>query len=209
MNTGLAVVPLALTMVLGPQILSAIFLVTSHDAVRNSLGYVAGFVTAATLGTAIAYGINSLLGPGVDPAGNSGDPNGVTYALVALLAFAALKAFLERNEQKEPPKWMGKLQDTDRKTATRLGFFLALLMPTDVIAMLSAGGYLNMNGFELVDAWPFIAATALLISLPLLAYLAFGERAKRTMPAIRDWMNTSSWAITVFVCAFFIYALLG
>jgi hypothetical protein len=209
MGTGLAVVPLALTMVLGPQILSAIFLVTSHDAVRNSIGYVVGFVTAAILGTAIAFGINSLIGPTGDPGGDSGDPNAVTYALVALLAFAALKAFLERNEQKEPPKWMGKLQGADRKAATRLGFFLALLMPTDVIAMLSVGGYLNMNGFGLVDAWPFLALTAVLIALPLIAYLAFGERAKRTMPVIRDWMNTNSWAITVFVCAFFIYALLG
>ena len=50
----LAILPLAIVMVAGPQIISAILLATSRDARRNSLAFVAGVALAITLGTLVA-----------------------------------------------------------------------------------------------------------------------------------------------------------
>ncbi len=48
-STQLQIVPLALIMVMGPQILTAIFLVTSHEPVKNSIAMLIGVVVAASL----------------------------------------------------------------------------------------------------------------------------------------------------------------
>ncbi len=43
-STQLQILPLALIMVMGPQILTAIFLVTSHEPVKNSGAMLVGVV---------------------------------------------------------------------------------------------------------------------------------------------------------------------
>ena len=50
MTEQLQILPLCLIMVMGPQILTAIFLVTSREAAKNSLAMIVGVVLAASLG---------------------------------------------------------------------------------------------------------------------------------------------------------------
>jgi small neutral amino acid transporter SnatA (MarC family) len=54
---SLQILPLAITMMVGPQILSAIIFVTSKRAVPTSLAYLAGVAIATAVGVAIAFGI--------------------------------------------------------------------------------------------------------------------------------------------------------
>ena len=56
-STQLQIVPLALIMVMGPQILTAIFLVTSREPVKNSIAMLIGVVAAACISLAIWFGI--------------------------------------------------------------------------------------------------------------------------------------------------------
>jgi len=51
----LAILPLAIVMVAGPQIVSAIVLATSQDARRNSFAFLADVALAITIKTIIAY----------------------------------------------------------------------------------------------------------------------------------------------------------
>jgi small neutral amino acid transporter SnatA (MarC family) len=51
----LAILPLAIVMIAGPQIISAILIATSQDARRNSLAFLAGVALAITAGTMVAY----------------------------------------------------------------------------------------------------------------------------------------------------------
>jgi hypothetical protein len=53
-----------------------------------------------------------------------------------------------------------------------------------------------------------VAATTLLMALPILGYLLLGRRAREAMPGIRDWLTTNAWLVNVIVIIYFIYQLL-
>jgi hypothetical protein len=208
---NLQVLPLAITMMAGPQIMSAILFVTAEKAVATSVAFVAGVAIAATAGVAIALGIAGLLGDNTSlgSASDSGSTGSVIqYVLVGLLILAAAKAYLGRATA-EPPKILGKLQGADPRMAFGTGLLLIGLFPSDVLVMLTVGVNLEQNGGGLVDALPFIAATTLIAALPLLGYVLFGARARQAMPKVRDWMNDNSWVVTVIACAIFIVLILG
>lgn len=208
MNT--AVLPLAITMMAGPQIMSAIVFVTSQNPVRKSVCFVIGVLVATIVGLAALRGIQSLLGGDGrlgDPSDSGSTGHIVQYALVGLLVAAAIKNYVKR-ETIEPPKWLGKLQQADAKQALKTGLLVILVMPSDVIVMLTVATNLEQNGDSLAAAAPFILATALIAALPMLGYLLFHRRAVTAMPRVRDWMNANSWLVNIIVCAIFVVLIL-
>ena len=206
MNTD--ILPLAITMMAGPQIMSAIVFVTSQRAVKNSLAFVLAVLVATTVGVAVLLGVHSLLDLSLgDPSDNGSAGKIIQYALVALLIAAAIKNYVRR-EKIEPPKWLGKLQEADTKQALRTGLLVILVMPSDLIVMLTVATNLQQNGHGLADAIPFILLTTLIAALPLLCFLIFHRRAVNAMPQVRDWMNANSWLVNIIVCAIFIALIL-
>jgi hypothetical protein len=205
------VLPLAITMMAGPQIMSAIIFVTAERAVPVSVAFVAGVAIAATVGTAIALGLASLVGDGTslgDPSDSSSSGSVIQYVLVGLLILAAIKSYLGR-ETAEPPKMLGRLQEADAKLAFRTGFLLILVFPSDVLVLLTVGINLAHSNSGLVDGLPFILATTAVAALPLLGYLVFHRRAVTAMPKLRDWMNSNSWVVNIIACLVFIVLILG
>jgi hypothetical protein len=99
---------------------------------------------------------------------------------------------------------LGKLQQADPKQPFRTGLLVILVMPSDLIVMLTVATNLEQSGDSLAAAVPFILATALVAALPLLGYLIFHRRAVGAMPKLRDWMNANSWLVNIIVCAVFI-----
>ena len=84
----LQILPLCLIMVMGPQILTAIFLVTSRQAVKNSLAMIVGVLLAASLGLAIWSGVVSA----VDiEASDSDSPSTTDYIVSGILAVLAVR----------------------------------------------------------------------------------------------------------------------
>jgi small neutral amino acid transporter SnatA (MarC family) len=67
----LTVLPLALVMIAGPQIIAAILLATGHDARRNSLAFLTGAALAITAGTMAAYWVTSQLERAAGPSGQA------------------------------------------------------------------------------------------------------------------------------------------
>jgi small neutral amino acid transporter SnatA (MarC family) len=106
---NIEILPLAVTMMVGPQIMSAIIFVTTDRPVRTSLAFIGGVLAATAAGVAITFGLGSLLGDSVDlgdPSDSGSTGKVVQYVLVGLLILAALKNYRNR-EQAEPPKWLG------------------------------------------------------------------------------------------------------
>jgi hypothetical protein len=206
----LAVLPLAITMMAGPQIMSAIIFLTTPKPLKVSAAFVLGVVIATTVGVTIALTVASLLGSN-GSLGDSSDAGStghlIQYLLVGLLVVLAIKNYVRR-ETVEPPRWLGTLQSADPKTAFKTGLLVILLMPSDVIIMLTVGVNLVHNGAGLLAALPFIGATVLVAALPLLLFLLFHRRAQQLMPKVRDWMNTNSWLVNVIVCVVFIALIL-
>jgi hypothetical protein len=205
-----AILPLAITMMAGPQIMSAIIFVTTPKPPRTAGAFVLGVAIATTVGVLIALGIASLLGNGVS-LGDSSEKGStgsiIQYLLVGALAALAVKNYLGR-ETVEPPRWLGTLMGADPRQALKTGLLVILLMPSDIIIMLTVGVNLAQNDLGLVAALPFIAATVLIAALPLLLYLMFQSRAQRLMPKVRDWMNSNSWLVNIIVCVVFIALIL-
>jgi cytochrome c biogenesis protein CcdA len=201
----LQILPLCLIMVMGPQILTAIFLVTSKEAVKNSLAMIVGVTLAASLGLVIWSVVVRAVGL---EAPDSDSPSTADYIVAGLLAVLAIRVWMTRGEA-QVPKWMSTLQEADARKAFTLGFLLILLMPTDIAATLSTANLMNESGLDAIDGWPLVAGTVLLMSLPFIAYMALGRRAREAMPRIKDWLTTHSWLVNLVVIIYFIYSILS
>ena len=101
MDSHFAILPAAIGMMLGPQILSSIFLATSEKSRPNSWAYVAGVALGATLGMAVAYFVATLYEAATDDSEQASDL--FIYVIVALLVFLSIRTFLTRKTA-EPPK---------------------------------------------------------------------------------------------------------
>jgi hypothetical protein len=200
----LQILPLCLIMVMGPQILTAIFLTTSNQPQKNSLAMLVGVVLAASLGLLIWSGLASALG--IEPKDSDAGPSTADYVVAGLLALLAVRTFMTRGEA-EVPKWMSALQEAEPRRAFALGFLLILLMPTDIAATISTTSYLKQAGLDVIDGWPLVAGTLVLMAFPILAYTLLGDRAKRAMPGIRDWLTSHSWLVNLVVIVYFIFQL--
>jgi hypothetical protein len=203
-TTSLQILPLALIMVMGPQILTAIFLVTSREPVKNSVAMLIGVVVAASLSLLIWFGIVKAIG--IDPK-DGGGPTTADWIVAGLLALAAIHTFLGRGDA-SVPKWMTALQEAEPRRAFTLAFLLILLMPTDIVAVISTANWLHDQHENVLHGWPLVAATTLLMALPILGYLLLGHRVREAMPGIRDWLTTNAWLVNIIVIVYFIYQLL-
>ncbi|MFE2441991.1 GAP family protein [Stenotrophomonas sp. NPDC087984] len=206
----LQILPLAVTMMAGPQIVAAVILVTTARPVRVSLAFLLGVAVATAAGVALARWLCGLLGQVVSPG--SPDQRGsaasvVQLVLVGLLALVAVKNVVRRRTV-EPPKWLGSLMEAGPRKALTTGFLIILFMPSDIVVMLTVGANLEQHRAGLAAALPFIAATVLIAALPLLVYLLLGHRAQRAMPRLREWLTTHSWVVNVAACLIFIVLIL-
>jgi len=87
---SLEILPLAITMMAGPQIMSAIIFLTTPKPVKVSASFVAAVAIATTVGVIIARALGALLG-NIVPLGGPSDPGSIghiiQYLLVGLLVF--------------------------------------------------------------------------------------------------------------------------
>jgi hypothetical protein len=207
---SLSVIPLALTMNAGPQIMSAIIFVTASKPLKLSAYFITGVVIAVTVGVTITYTLATVLGNGVslgDPSNSGSLGNIIQYVLVGLLVFLSIKSYVGR-ETSEPPRWLGALQNAGPRTAFTTGLLLLSVFPSDLVILVTVGINLAQQNASLVGAVPFVAATILIAALPVLSYLLFRRRAERAMPKVRDWMNTNSWLVNIIVYVVFILLIL-
>jgi peptidoglycan/LPS O-acetylase OafA/YrhL len=193
----LTLLPMAIVMIAGPQILSAIFLATSESWKRNSIAYILGAFLSITIIASAAF----FIGGG---STSSSDGNDTLYWVVlGLLLVAMLRTYLKR-EESEPPKWMGKLQQASPKFAFLLGFLLLGIFPTDILTSVAIGTSLAANGDPWWHLFPFVGLTLLLLASPMLILLLLGERGQVFLPKARQWMTDNSWIVNELVLLLFV-----
>src|SRR5512132_1009507 len=104
----LTILPMAIVMIAGPQIISAVFLATSTNWARTSFAFLAGGALGVTLFVTIMYIVMRLVKTGSSSDKGTGS-HVLDVVLLVLLVFLAVYVFLDR-KRTEPPKWMGKLE---------------------------------------------------------------------------------------------------
>jgi cytochrome c biogenesis protein CcdA len=198
MQALLTILPMAVVMSAGPQIVTSIFLATSRDAKRNSLAFLLGVAVATTIGVSVFYFLGNELGGQEDDG-----KNWLDWVIIGLLVLLALRVFVRRHET-EPPKWMGRLEKANARFAVAIGFLLYLLMPTDLISMATVGAFLANRGEPWWHVFGFVIATLLIAGLPLIVLLLLGHRAEELLPRLRRWMSDNSWIVNEAVILFFL-----
>jgi hypothetical protein len=138
---SLAVIPLAITMNAGPQIMSAIIFVTANKPLKLSAYFLGGVVIAVTVGVTVTYTLANVLGNSVslgDPSNSGSLGNIIQYLLVGLLIFLSIKSYVGR-ETSEPPRWLGALQNAKPRTAFMAGLLLLSVFPSDFVILVTVG----------------------------------------------------------------------
>ena len=207
---SLAVIPLAITMNPGPQIMSALIFITANKPLKLSAYFLAGVVIAVTAGVTLTYTLATVLGNSVslgDPSSSGSLGKIIQYVLVGLLVLLSIRSYVNR-ETSEPPRWLGAMQNAKSRTAFVAGLLLLSVFPSDFVVLMTVGINLAQNDASLLAAVPFVATTILIAALPVLSYLLFHRRAVRVMPKVRDWMNTHSWLVNIIVYVIFILLIL-
>jgi Sap, sulfolipid-1-addressing protein len=208
---NLAVLPLAITMNAGPQIMSALIFITANKPLKLSAYFLGGVVIAVSVGVTITYTLATVLGNSVslgDPSSSGSLGKIIQYVLVGLLVVLSIKSYVGR-ETSEPPRWLGAMQNAGPRTAFMAGLLLLSVFPSDFVILVTVGVNLAQNNASLLAAVPFVATTILIAALPALSYLLFRHRAQRLMPKVRDWMNTNSWLVNIIVYVIFIVLILA
>ncbi len=208
MGESIKVIPMATIMMLGPQILSALFILTGKNRVKASLAYILSIFIAASLGTlAIMFLIGFFKISAPSDSGQSTLVTVIKYALVALLAFGIYKNYRDRHK-KVTPRWMKIIMAGNAKSNFKLGFVLVYTAPTDLSVMLSVAFYLSLHDKSLLDALPFLLTTALFAALPLIISLIFNKWSKKFLPKANAWLTENSWIVQCLVLLLFIYLIL-
>ncbi|WP_165944350.1 GAP family protein [Micromonospora sp. KC213] len=203
----LTILPMAVVMVAGTQLVAAVFLASADRPRRASAGFLAGAAAAVVPVTTLAWlvtkDIKGAVGGSGHRAGRSPVETAIDGVVLALLVVLAVVVFLRRHRAGSPG-WMGKLQHADPGYAFRLALALFLAMPSDNLTMLTVGASAARHDLPWWHLLPFMLLTLLLLASPLLALVLLGRRAARVLPRIRDWAYHHSWIVSEIVIGFFI-----
>jgi hypothetical protein len=195
--------PLALVMVIGPQIVTSVFLATSVRWAANSAAFVAGGAVAITAVVTVVYLLANAAGAdGGDT--RSGDLRRVIdWVVLALILVLIVRVYVTRRRS-ETPRWMGRLHEANPRFSFRLALTLLGVFPTDIATSIAVGLWLAHAGAPWWQALPFVALTLILLAAPALAVLTLGKRSAVVLPRTRDWMNAHAWLINELVLCFFV-----
>lgn len=198
----LTLLPLAVVMVAGTQLVAAVFFASSDRPRAASLGYLAGAAIVVGGGTTLAWSALRLFRIRFATGSERGAvERNIDWLVLGLLVVLAIVVYLLRHHG--PPSWMGRLQHASPGYAFRVGLLLFLANPTDGLTMIAVGAAAARRD----EAWwhllPFVLLTLTLLALPLLALLLLGRRAEVVLPRIRRWADTHSWIVSEAVIAIF------
>lgn len=203
--TDIAILPLALTVMLGPQILVGMLLITRKDPIKSSLVYIFAVVSTLILTTYIYYSISNVVG---FQEASIGDRPLVKYFLVVLFMVLIIRSIMNRNKITEPPKWMQGITTSSLGKIYIIGLCLIAFMPTDIAIAFTVGNLLNNESSPFLDAFPFFGAVFTIALLPLCIYFLLGKAGPKYLDKVNIWLNTHGYIINVIVLTFFIFLLI-
>ncbi|WBB65739.1 GAP family protein [Micromonospora sp. WMMD812] len=203
----LTILPLAVVMVAGTQLVAAVLLASAERPRATSLAYLGGTSAVVLAGVTVTWLVTRVL------RGLAGDAethvsrlqrtaSRIDWAVLALLVVLAVIVYLRRHET-GPPRWMRRLQRATPGDAARFGAILLVTSPTDDLTMAAVGASAARHDLAWWHLLPFVLLTLALLALPLLVLLLAGRRATSALPRLRDRANRHAWVVSEVVIAFF------
>jgi high-affinity Fe2+/Pb2+ permease len=207
MSNLMVLLPFAMTMNIGPGIITAIILTTSKNPIKKTLLYLAGAATGVAVMGFIAYIVFDLVSSGGGSGGQSTSGQVLDYVFAGLLAVLGVWVFTQRRKVQKP-RWMTSIQEGSSKRIYTMGLLFYSIFPSDLAVLLTVGYILAQNKMHFYSILPFFALTMVIAAIPILSFLLFEKRAERVMPRVRDWLDSHGWIVNEAVITFFIVMLL-
>ena len=166
-----AILPLALAVMLGPQILVGMLLITRKDPIKSSLVYIVAVISTLIFTTYLYYSISTNIG--LHEISIGGRPL-LKYSLIAIFIFLIIRSIINRTKITEPPKWMQGISTNSLGKIFLINVCLIAFMPTDIAIAFTVGNLLNSESGSFLEALPFFGAVLLISILPLTIYFVLG-----------------------------------
>lgn len=190
-------IPLGLVIALSPlTIIPAVLVLHSPKPRPAGLAYLAGWVVALAVLTAIAVEISGLA------VGFGHPPRWADWVRIvigtALIVFGIWRWFT-RGRGGHSPKWMRALTESTPTRAGMTGALLAVVNPKVFFLCIAAGVAAGTGGLGTAGTWTaavfFVLVSAATVALPVLAYVFSGERLREPLSRLKEWMETHNAAL--------------
>ncbi|WFE50986.1 GAP family protein [Micromonospora sp. WMMD1155] len=202
----LTILPLAVVMVAGSQLVVAVFLASSNRPRAASLAFLGGAGLVVTAGVTVSWLLTRWVGGlAADASAVAGKiDRGPAIDLVVLVLLVCLAAVVwVRRDRSGPPRWLGSIERAEPRQTMRLGALLFVVTPTDDLTMAAVGASVARHNLPWWHLVPFVLVTVLLLAVPLLALLLLGDKAARVLTRMREWAEGHAWIVNEIVIAFF------
>ncbi len=194
--------PFAIGIALSPfAIVGIVLMLATPRARANGSAFVAAWV----VGLAVV-GVVVLALIGDDATADSGGPahwvSGLKLALGLLLLAFGVRAWLERPRPGEPaelPAWMRSLDAVAPPKAAGAGLLLTAANPKNLVLAVAGAATIAQAGLsagqEAGALAVFVAVGTLGAAVPLVLYLALGDRSRAILDELKDWMARNNATI--------------
>jgi Sap, sulfolipid-1-addressing protein len=201
--------PLAVGVALSPvPIIAVVLMLMSQRARLNGTGFVLGWLAGLAVLGAIVL---AIAGPA--DASDHGQPatwvSVLKLVLGLLLVLVAVRQWRGRpqpgpGQEVETPKWMGSIERFNPGQAVGAGAVLSGLNPKNTLLAVGAAAGIAQTGIGGADqaiAYLVFAVVATLgVAAPVVTYFALGDRSRRVLAGLRDWMGQYNAVIMAVLC---------
>jgi hypothetical protein len=198
------VLPFAIGVAISPVPIIAVILVLFSARARvNGPAFLVGWVAGVAVVSAVVY----LIANAGDVSTGNGSSDAVYW--IKLILGMALVALAARNWRANvvsdaphaPPKWMASLDTLTPLRAAGLAALFSGVNPKNLALSLAAGANLAQTGLSggecAVGLIVFIAVASLGIAVPVVFYLAGGERAAHVLDGWKTWLSAHNAAVMI------------
>ncbi|HET7074497.1 MAG TPA: GAP family protein [Mycobacterium sp.] len=192
-------IPLGLVIALSPiTVIPAVLVLHTPRPRPASLAFLAGWVLGLVGLTGVFVGLSDLLGDlGKAP------PTWASWMRVVLglvlIAFGVF-SWLTRHRQTKTPGWMRSFSKLTPVRAGLTGVALAPLRPEVLVLSAAAGLAIGTGGLSVAGAWiagaVFVAVSASTVAIPILAFVAAGDRLDDALERLKVWMEQNHAGLT-------------
>jgi threonine/homoserine/homoserine lactone efflux protein len=208
--------PFAVGIALSPiPIVGVVLMLATPRARVNGLTFLMGWVLGL-----VAVGTLVLLIAGGAGASEGGSPadwvDWLKILLGLVLLHLALKQWRSRpraEEEVEMPGWMQSVDHFGPGRALGLGALLSAVNPKNLVLAIGAASTISQAGLDAgqdtVAMAIFVAIATLGPAVPVAIYFVMGERSRRPLDELRDWMARNNNAIIAVICLVIAAKLIG
>jgi threonine/homoserine/homoserine lactone efflux protein len=208
--------PFAVAIALSPiPIIGVVLMLGTPRARHNGPAFVLGWI----IGLAAVGALVLLVSNGADASERGGPSDWVNVLKLALgigLLAIALKQWRGRprdGQEAELPGWMTTVDHFRAPRAAALAVALSAINPKNLVLVVGAAAAIAQTGIpsgdQAIALAVFVAIATLGPAAPVAIYFAIGERSKRLLDDLRDWMAHNNAVIMAVLCLLIAAKLIG